>query len=149
MKAGLVGAAALAMLLGCAGMAAAGAGSDGPAARQAEATQALTAMINRQIRAEGSFFTPKEKQMVIAKCGYKPGKWDGFDVNMSNGVFHCTNGRIVSDPEMKAIMAAVAPRIERRVGAVMASREVRSAIDRVAAEATAAAMQRLAEKQVR
>jgi len=147
MKTGLMGAAALAILIGSAGMAAAG--TDGPAARQSEATHALTAMINRQIRAEGSFFTPKEQQMVIAKCGYKPGEWDGYDVNMSNGVFHCTNGRDISDPEMKAIMAAVAPRIERRVGAIMSSREVRSAIDRVAAEATAAAMQRLAERQGR
>lgn len=145
MKAGLAGVAALAVLLG-AGIAVADAGRGPAGSGESEATHALTAMINRQIRAEGSFFTPKEQQMVIDKCGYKPGEWDGYDVNMSNGVFHCTNGRNVSDPEMKAIMAAVAPRIERRVGAIMASREVRSAIDRVAAEATAAAMQRMAER---
>ena len=127
----------------------AGTGLTGPEARQKEATQALTALINRQIRAEGSFFTPAEQQVVIAKCGYRPGEWDGFEASMMNGAFHCTNGRRIDDPEMKAVMAAAAPRIERRVNAIMASPEVRTAIARIRVEATAAAMQRLEERRSR
>ena len=146
MRAGSASAAALAMLIGFSGSSAAGTErGNSPEASQA----ALTALINRQIRVEGSFFTPREQQMVIAKCGYRPGEWDGFDANMSQGAFHCTTGRTVDDPEMKAIMAAVAPRIERRVNAVMASPDVRAAIDRVAADATAAAMRRLEDRQAR
>ena len=104
MRAGSASAAALAILIGLSGSAAAGTERENsPEASQA----ALTALINRQIRAEGSFFTPREQQMVIAKCGYRPGEWDGFDANMSHGAFHCTNGHMVDDPEMKAIMAAV------------------------------------------
>jgi hypothetical protein len=150
MKRSLAGVAALAMLVTAGPLPArAGVASDTAKARQKEATRALTALINRDIRAEGSFFTPAEQKLIIAKCGYRAGEWDGFQANMADGAFYCTNGRRIDDPEMHAVIEAAAPRIERRVKAVMDSAPVREAIARITAEATAAAMQRLDEKRSR
>ena len=145
MNAGLIGAATLAALL----VTGAAAGTGAAGTPEKEATHALTTMINQQIRAEGSFFTPKEQQIIIAKCGYAPGEWNTFDANMTDGVFVCTNGRRIDDPEMKAVMAAASPRIKRRVNEVMARPEVRDAIHRVAVAAEAAAMRRLEERRSR
>ena len=81
--------------------------------------------------------------MVERKCGYAPGTWDGFRANMSDGVFTCTNGRRVDDPEMRAMLQAAAPRIERRVREIMARPVIAAAINRVAREATDRAMRQL------
>jgi hypothetical protein len=111
-----------------------------------EAQRGLSAMINRAIRADGPFFTPAEQAVIVKACGYAPGEWDGYSANDVEGEFHCTNGRVVDSPELRAVMRAARPRIERRVDAVMARPEVKSAIARVAEEASAAAMARLAER---
>jgi len=103
-------------------------------------------MINREIRAEGPFFTPSEQAVIVAACGYAPGEWDGYSANNVEGVFHCTNGRVVDSPELRAVMRTAAPRIERRVEAVMARPDIKAAIARVADEAAARAMARLAER---
>lgn len=109
------------------------------AARNAE-SQALSQLINRELRADGPFFTEAERALVERKCGYTPGEWDGFEANIGNGVLTCTNGRRVDDAEIRAMLRAAEPRIERRVRDVMARPSVTAAIDRVAAEATARAM---------
>jgi len=115
--------------------------SDPPeAAATAEAGRALGALVTVRLHEGGSFFTPKERAGIEAMCGYRPGEWDGFEMDDRNGVFHCTNGRTVDSPEMRAILEAAAPRIRARVGAVMASAEVKAAIARVASDATARAL---------
>jgi hypothetical protein len=96
----------------------------------------LSQLINRELRAGGPFFTPAERALVERKCGYAAGQWDGFEANISNGVFHCRNGRRVDDPEMRAMLHAASPRISRRVREVMARPAVNAAIDRVARQAT-------------
>jgi hypothetical protein len=107
------------------------------------AEESLNALIEGALRAEGPFFTPGERAVIERKCGYRPGEWDGYEASFGGGVFHCTNGRRVDDPEMKAVMSAAGPRIGRRVGRVMARSDVRAAIGRVASEAAARAMARL------
>jgi hypothetical protein len=138
MKAGLVltGLAA-AVLIASAGYSAPG---------RSEAQAGLSAMINREIRADGPFFTPAEQAVIVKACGYAPGEWDGYSANDVQGVFHCINGRVVDSPEVRAVMRSAAPRIERRVQAVMARADIRAAIERVAQEASAEAMRRLAER---
>lgn len=106
----------------------------------------LSRMINEELRAEGPFFTAPERAVIERKCGYAPGSWDGFEANMSNGVFHCTNGRKLNDPEVRAVMAAAGPRIKARVEAVMSRSEVVEAIERVAERAEAAALRKLREE---
>jgi hypothetical protein len=100
----------------------------------------LSALINRSLRAGGSWFTPAERAVIERKCGYKPGEWDGFEANLSDGVFTCRNGREVDDPEMRALLRAAAPRIEARVEGVMKRADVTAAIARVAEVAAAGAM---------
>ena len=100
----------------------------------------LSDLINREIRAGGSWFTPAEQAVIVRKCGYAPGQWDGFEVSNLNGKFHCTNGRIVDDEEMNALMRAAEPRIEARVERVMERSDVKAAISRVADAAAAEAM---------
>jgi len=116
----------------------------GPAATSASpAEDTLDRTIDRAIRAGGPFFTAPERALIERKCGYAAGQWDGFQANMSDGVFLCSNGRRVDDPEMRAMLRAAEPRIERRVEAVMADPAIEAAIGRVAQEATAEAMREL------
>lgn len=111
-----------------------------PAAADPGDGDALGATIERQLRAEGSFFTPEERAVIERACGYAPGSWDGFEVNISDDVLTCTNGRRADGAEVRAVLRAAEPRIEARVERVMASPEVAAAIARVAAEASAEAV---------
>jgi hypothetical protein len=103
-------------------------------------SESLSRAINRELRAGGPWFTADERALVERKCGYAPGQYDGFEANISNGVFHCRNGRRVDDAEMRAMLRVASPRISARVRTVMASRAVRDAIDRVARNATERAL---------
>jgi hypothetical protein len=135
MKAASIRAAALAAFaLALAGPAPAG----GPA--QAQEEDALSTLIDRNLRSGGSWFTPEERAVIERKCGYAPGAWDGFEANMSSGTFTCRDGRVVDDPEVRAVLRTAAPRIEARVEAVMARADVTAAIARVAETAAAEAL---------
>ena len=104
----------------------------------------LSALINRELRSGGSWFTPAERAVIERKCGYAPGEWDGFEANLSNGRFTCRNGRVVADdPEMRAVLRAAEPRIRARVKAVMARADVTAAIGRVARVAAAQALREM------
>lgn len=105
--------------------------------------ESLSTLIDRNLRAGGSWFTPSERALIEWKCGYAPGEWDGFEANLSDGTFICRDGRKVDDPEMRAVLRAAGPRIEARVEAVMARADVTAAIARVAEAATAEALRKL------
>lgn len=114
-----------------------------PAPAGVEGEDELSALINRELRVGGSWFTPAEQRVIEQKCGYKPGEWDGFEARLTNGEFHCTNGRVVGDPEMRALIRAAGPRIDKRVSTVMGRADVRAAISRVANAAAAEAMREI------
>ena len=113
------------------------------AGKAAPEDEALNRVINRALHADGPFFTAAERALIERKCGYAPGQYDGFQANISNGVFTCSNGRRVDDPEMRAMLSTAQPRIARRVNAVMRRPEVTAAIDLVAAQATERALRRV------
>jgi hypothetical protein len=115
-----------------------------PAATPADGEEELSTLINRELRSGGSWFTPAERAVIVRKCGYAPGEWDGFEANLSDGAFTCRNGRVVDDPEVRAVLKAAAPRIEARVEAVMARADVAAAISRVAQAAADQAMREMA-----
>jgi hypothetical protein len=102
--------------------------------------EALSALINRELRSGGSWFTPAEQAVIVRKCGYAPGEWDGFEARLTGGRFHCSNGRVVDDSEMRALIGSARPRIEARVESVMARSDVKAAISRVATAAAAEAI---------
>jgi hypothetical protein len=104
------------------------------------AGERLGAAIQRAIRDGGPFFTATERSVIERACDYPAGSWDGFDVNMNDGVLVCRNGRRADSPEVRAVMAAAAPRIAARVQAAMARPEIREAIDEVARTAREAAL---------
>ena len=104
---------------------------------------ALGATIDRAIRAGGPFFTPAEQRIINAKCGYAPGEWDGYDIDLTNGIFRCKNGKTVDDAEMRALVEAAKPRIHAQVSAAMARPEVQSAIHAVAETAAREAIAKL------
>ncbi|MFL6846623.1 MAG: hypothetical protein ACJ8ER_17290 [Allosphingosinicella sp.] len=123
-----------------------GTASQAPAAADREG-EALSALINRELRSGGSWFTPAEQAVIERKCGYKPGEWDGFEANLSSGAFTCSNGRVVrDDPEMQAVLKAAEPRIRARVDVVMKRAEVTAAIARVAATKAEEAMREVAAR---
>jgi hypothetical protein len=135
MKAALIPAALLAAFAS----APAAPASASPAA--AKAQEELSALINRELRSGGSWFTLEERRVIERKCGYAPGEWDGFEANLSRGTFTCRNGRVVrDDAEMTALLSAAEPRIRARVDRVMRSVGVRAAISLVASAAAAEAM---------
>jgi hypothetical protein len=114
-----------------------------PAAVASPESEALGDLIRREMRAGGPWFNAQESALIERKCGYRAGQWDGYRMETRNGVFICTNGRRVDDPEMRAMLHAAQPRISARVRTVMASPPVRDAIDRVARNATDRALRRL------
>ena len=136
--AALAAAAALAVALALA--------SSPAAATEGEAEARLEQLIHEGLREGGPFFEADERAMIERKCGYAPGSWDGFDANISNGVFHCSNGRRLDDGETRAMIARAAPRIERRVDGVMRRPEIRAAISRIAEQAAAEALRELGER---
>ena len=115
------------------------------AAEQAAETR-LERLIHESLRAGGPLFTAEERAAIERKCGYAPGSWDGFDANIANGVFHCDNGRRLDDRESRALIAAAAPRIERRVSAVMRRPEITAAISEVARAAAEQALREMRER---
>jgi hypothetical protein len=118
-----------------------------PAAVASPESEALGDLIRREMRAGGPWFNPQESALIERKCGYRPGQWDGYRMETRNGVFICTNGRRVDDPEMRAMLHAAQPRIAARVRRVMASPVIRAAMNDVTREATERAMRRLRERQ--
>lgn len=103
----------------------------------------LGGLIRERLRSGGPFFTPDEQVVIERRCGYAPGEWDGFDFQSIDGQLRCTNGRRLDDAEIRAVMARAEPRIISRVEAVMASADIRAAIDEVAREATYRALRNL------
>ena len=100
----------------------------------------LNGLIHERLRADGPFFNAEERAVIERACGYGAGSWDGFEANMSDGVFTCSNGRRVDSPEVRAVMASAGPRIGARVSRIMDSPEVQQAIGEVAERAQAAAL---------
>jgi len=147
-----LGAAALAL---AALAASAGAAQDNDRERGARHAgnhgERLGSLIQQRLRADGPFFTAEERAVIERACGYAPGSWDGFEANMSDGEFICTNGRRADSPEVRAVMEAAGPRIGARVSRVMASAEVRDEIAAISERASAAALravewERIAER---
>jgi hypothetical protein len=104
----------------------------------------LGTIISEAIHKGGSFFTPSERALISAKCGYKPGDWDGLSMSVNNGVFTCGNGRKVDDPQMRAMLKAAQPRISARINKAMASPRVQDAIRQHASDAARKAIENLA-----
>jgi hypothetical protein len=102
----------------------------------------LDALVDRAIDEGGPFFTPAERAVIERACGYPPGSWNGFQVNMIGNVFHCTNGRRVSSPEVRAVMAAASPRIDAHVDAVFDRPEIVAAMEQVERESASEAWRR-------
>lgn len=112
-----------------------------PAGAEPDDDEGLGDLIDQRLRAEGPFLTPGEQAVIERACGYAPGAWDGYSLNMWGGALRCENGRRVDSPEVRRVVAAAEPRIEARVERIMASAEVRQAVARVTERATARAMQ--------
>jgi ribosomal protein L12E/L44/L45/RPP1/RPP2 len=106
----------------------------------ADAEHRLDERIQAALREGGPFFNAEERAVIERACGYPAGSWDGFQANMSNGVFNCTNGRSADSREVRAVMRAAGPRIGRRVSETMERTEIREAIEAVAREAAATAL---------
>jgi regulator of protease activity HflC (stomatin/prohibitin superfamily) len=96
--------------------------------------------IEAAIKADGPFFSGAERAVIERKCGYPAGSFDGFEVNIRDGVLTCKDGRGVDDAEMRGLLAVAEPRISRRVERVMQSAEVQSALREVAHKAEQAAL---------
>lgn len=116
------------------------AAADAAQSRAAEAR--LDHLIDKAIDEGGPFFTPRERAVIERACGYAPGTWNGFQVNMIGNVFHCTNGRRVSSPEVRAVMAAASPRIDAHIDSVMDRPDVVAAQEQADREADAVDGQR-------
>jgi hypothetical protein len=117
-----------------------------PAAAQDSDTEGrLSRSIERAMEEEGPWLLPAEQALIERKCGYARGSRDGESLTMSDGILICANGRRVDDPEVRAMVAAVSPRISRRVQAVMNSPGVKNALSRLADGAVQRALESLDE----
>jgi hypothetical protein len=131
--------AAAAMVVGSFSLLASpGGAQDRPSRTSAE--KRLERTLDRAIESSLPFFTPQEQALIERKCGYAPGSRDSSNINITDGVLLCTNGRRVDDPEVRAMMEVAGRRISRRIHAALESAEVRAAIAAVAAEASAEAV---------
>jgi hypothetical protein len=110
-----------------------------------DAGDRLGRTIRQAIEAEGPWLLPAERALIERKCGYAAGSGNSDSITFNDGVLICENGRRVDDPEVRAMMAAVGPRISRRVQAVMNSPSVRNAISAVADGAVQRALESIRE----
>jgi hypothetical protein len=117
--------------------------SPGLAQERDDAGERLGRTIERAIEAEGPWLLPAEQALIERKCGYAPGTRNSDSITINDGILICENGRRVDDPEVRAMMATVGPRISRRVQAVMNSQSVRNAISAVADGAVQRALESL------
>ncbi len=95
---------------------------------------------------EEPFLTEEEQALIERKCGYARGSKKSESLTISDGVLHCSNGRKVDDPEVRAMMKVAGPRIEKKVQAIMDRPEIKRAIAMVADEATAEALREVGRK---
>ena len=109
------------------------------AARAEAAGERLGAVIERALRGDGPFFTAEERAVIERACGYAPGSWDGYDANIQDDGFVCSNGRRADSEEARAVMAVAGPRVSARLSAAMNGPEVRAAMEEVTRSAAAAA----------
>lgn len=133
--------------LGLAGAVVPAAGEPGEEEKAAEAR--LDELVDRAIDAETPFFTPRERVVIERACGYEPGSWNGSQINMIGNVFHCTNGRRVSSPEVRAVMMAAAPRIDASIDRALAQPAIREATERLDAIVDARSDARAAAREAR
>jgi hypothetical protein len=118
-------------------------------AQDDESGDRLGAAIDRAVEADGPWLLPTERSLIERKCGHLPGTREDDSVSFSNGVLVCANGRRVDDPETRAMVAAVGPRISRRVERMMSSPAIRNAIDAVSSDAVRRALSALGEDRPR
>ncbi len=101
------------------------------------AEERLDQLVDRAVGDGSAFFTFGERAVIERACGYAPGTWDASGVNMIGHVFHCTNGRRVTSPEVRAAVAAASRRIKAHVNVVMKRPEIVAALRQVEREAEA------------
>lgn len=109
------------------------------AARAHAAGERLGVVLDRAIRRGGPFFTAEERAVIERACGFAPGSWDGYDADIREEGFVCSNGRWADTEEARAVMAVAGPRVSARLSAAINRPEVRAAMDEVTQSAAAAA----------
>ena len=97
------------------------------AARNQEG-EALGRLVNRELRADGPFFTEAERALVARKCGYAPGEWAGFEANISNNVLTCSNGTCQEEAKLAPERRRV-PAEDRRHCEICAGSDNQHAVD--------------------
>jgi hypothetical protein len=106
-------------------------------------TRDLGRRINQAIKAEGPVLTDADRALIREKCGYRGGEWKDESIHVHNGVLHCSNGRQVDDPEVRAMMKRVGERARAHVERVMRRPEIKAAISGEASARAREAVRRM------
>ena len=97
------------------------------------------------MKKDGKLITPQEEAFIREKCGASASDGQGMSLRGRDGVLVCDNGKVVDDPEARAIVGRVTERARQRVETVMNDPKVMAAIDGKAEAAAEAALARVDE----
>ncbi|PWG01461.1 M56 family metallopeptidase [Sphingosinicella humi] len=97
---------------------------------------------------DGALITPAEEAAIREKCGEAATGSHGISLRGRDGALVCENGKVVDDPEARAIVGRVTERARTRVETVMNDPAVVAAIDGEATRAAEAAVAAIDEAEI-
>lgn len=97
---------------------------------------------------DGALITPTEEAAIRAKCGETATGEHGISLRGRDGALVCENGKVIDDPEARAIVSRVTERARTRVETVMNDPAVVAAIDGEATRAAEKAVAAIDEAQI-
>lgn len=105
-------------------------------------------VVTQALAKEGKIITPAEEARIREKCGDTASGRQGISLHSHDGVLVCDNGKVVNDPETRAIVGRITDRANRKVKAVMNDPKVVAAIDGEATRAAEAALGKIDEADI-
>jgi hypothetical protein len=103
---------------------------------------AIATAVGRQLSEKGPLILPEEQAYLDRACGTTTSGREGQFRNLDNDTMICRNGKVVRDPEVGRIGRAISKRADVLVEEVMASPDVRRAMDGTVAREVRAALEK-------
>jgi hypothetical protein len=110
---------------------------------------AITRAVERQLSAQGPLILPKEQAYLDRACGAVTTRGEAQFRSLDEDTMICRNGKVVRDPEVGRIGRAISKRADVLMQQVMASPDLRRAMDGAVGREVRAALEQARASLVR
>ncbi len=112
-----------------------------PGSANETAEKRLSTAVEREMAAQGPIITAEDRALIARKCGYSAADAKNENINITNDMLHCANGkRIPMDSELRAMSNRISDRANRHVDRALKSASVARATAEIARQASERAM---------